>query len=426
MICVLFIKINFCARYNILALYPNNTSNDSKNMRRYLIEFRFSGYSKNIIKDLVVAISRNFRIHKLAKKKTVPHITLVGPLQTDDEKRLIREVENVAKKFDCVEFKINGFDRFDERAIFVNIKPLRNLDKLRNELVNKLARFCKLKSHDYGKYKPHATLVLDTNIAEKSSKSVSQKFREIMKFLKSWSVPDLTMHVLRVTILNDRSRIICEYDLMHKKMLSRHEALNRNVYRTTIEEYKKKQFDSKLARKVFKPLQHSDDSKIFVISDMHFDHKNIIRYCNRPFRSTREMNTILVKNWNRTVRKTDIVYFLGDMAFGNGRRSIDYWLSRLNGDIYFIRGNHDTDAITYAKVITDKFPIKYKDYTFLLMHDPYRPSSWDDWIIHGDKHNNSMEKFPHIHDKNKTVNVCAELTGYTPLSLDSIIIKTSM
>ena len=391
-------------------------------MRRYLIEFRFSGYSKNIIRDLVVTISRNFRVRRLAKKKTVPHITLVGPLQTNDENKLISEVENVVKKFDFVEFKINGFDRFDERAIFVNIKSLRNLDKLRNELVNKLAKFCKLKSHDYGKYRPHATLILNTDLVGNSGKDVSHKFKGIMKFLKRWTVPELTIHVLRVTIIKD-SRILCEYDLMFRKMLNRREALNRDISRATVEKYKEKQQNTQSAQKRLEPLQYNDTSKIFVISDTHFDHTNIIRYCKRPFRNTREMNTSLVKNWNRTVDKSDKVYFLGDMTFGKGRRSIDYWLSKLNGDIFFICGNHDTDIITRAKVITDQFPIKYKGHEFLLMHDPYRPSNWNGWIIHGDKHNNSPVEYPHVHKKNMTVNISAEFTEYTPISLDSIIRK---
>ena len=135
------------------------------------------------------------------------------------------------------------------------------------------------------------------------------------------------------------------------------------------------------------------------------------------------MNNAMIKNWNDIVGKTDIVYFLGDIVFGRGRRSIDYWLGNLNDEIYFIRGNHDTDIITRAKVIANKFPIRYKGHEFLLMHDPYKPSSWDEWIIHGDKHNNSPITYPHVHYKNKTINISAEFTEYTPMSLDSIIRK---
>jgi len=58
-----------------------------------------------------------------------------------------------------------------------------------------------------------------------------------------------------------------------------------------------------------------------------------------------------------------------------------------------------------------------------LMHDPHRPHGYEGWVIHGDKHNNDLDEYPFINRKNKTINVCAELVNYTPISLDVIISK---
>ena len=52
------------------------------------------------------------------------------------------------------------------------------------------------------------------------------------------------------------------------------------------------------------------------ISDLHFGHKNVIRFDGRPFNSTEEMEDKLVENWNRVVRRNDTTYILGDFCWG--------------------------------------------------------------------------------------------------------------
>lgn len=37
-------------------------------------------------------------------------------------------------------------------------------------------------------------------------------------------------------------------------------------------------------------------SEVFLIGDPHFWHRNIIRYCDRPFATVEEMNEALIKN----------------------------------------------------------------------------------------------------------------------------------
>ena len=55
---------------------------------------------------------------------------------------------------------------------------------------------------------------------------------------------------------------------------------------------------------------------IFAISDTHFGHSNIIKYCDRPFHSVSEMNEKLIDNWNNIVTEQDHIYHLGDVYFG--------------------------------------------------------------------------------------------------------------
>lgn len=79
---------------------------------------------------------------------------------------------------------------------------------------------------------------------------------------------------------------------------------------------------------------------LFFTSDSHYDHKNIIKYCKRPFSSVEEMNQGLIDNWNSVVGKDDTVFHLGDVTFGGNTNLIKY-VSQLNGHIILIKGNHD-------------------------------------------------------------------------------------
>ena len=41
--------------------------------------------------------------------------------------------------------------------------------------------------------------------------------------------------------------------------------------------------------------------RVFLTSDLHFGHKNIIEYEKRPFRNVEDMNAGIIKNWNKIV-----------------------------------------------------------------------------------------------------------------------------
>lgn len=97
------------------------------------------------------------------------------------------------------------------------------------------------------------------------------------------------------------------------------------------------------------PIRLSASDKI--VSDTHFGHSNIIRYCRRPYRDAQEMDEDLVRRWNAKVDPDDTVYHLGDVLFSasspvfkrvggedKGPRRV---LERLNGKIVLIQGNHD-------------------------------------------------------------------------------------
>lgn len=102
------------------------------------------------------------------------------------------------------------------------------------------------------------------------------------------------------------------------------------------------------------------------------NHTNVIRYCDRPFKTVEDMNETIIKRWNMMVNKDDIVYHLGDFAFSN-KEATQEIVSQLNGRIRLIRGNHDTHNNQWYRdcgfeEVYDH-PIIIKDFV-VLSHEP--------------------------------------------------------
>ena len=146
----------------------------------------------------------------------------------------------------------------------------------------------------------------------------------------------------------------------------------------------------------------------WLISDTHFNHTNIIRYCDRPFNSVGEMNQMLIANWNKVVEEEDTVFFLGDLASGHDPLS---WLDLLNGHIVLIKGSHD--RFVAPKTLT----LHSSGVDMLLVHDPWDvPESWKGWVVHGHKHNT----VPFFDPARQRVNVSVEVIGYTPMNVNRV------
>ena len=157
----------------------------------------------------------------------------------------------------------------------------------------------------------------------------------------------------------------------------------------------------------------------FVISDLHLGHANIIRYCSRPFPhdAAEEMDEVLIRNWNYTVRAEDHVWHLGDFCYGPLAKSPLDYTRRLNGKISFVNGNHDGQSPSARR----KESFAFEGIRFTLVHDPADvPEIPGTWVIHGHHHNNDLKNYPFINFTKRRINVCPEVTGYRPVSLSDL------
>jgi calcineurin-like phosphoesterase family protein len=149
-----------------------------------------------------------------------------------------------------------------------------------------------------------------------------------------------------------------------------------------------------------------DGKRVWFISDTHFGHQNIIRWCRPEFRNLKDMHRRIISNWNYVVRHYDRVFCLGD--FGDFRL-----FRKLKGKITLVKGNHD------RKQWNKQFVINYRGMKFLVLHDPDSVmTNWfdGDWIIHGHTHINT----PFIDIGRKRVNVSVEVINFTPISMEEI------
>jgi calcineurin-like phosphoesterase family protein len=160
-------------------------------------------------------------------------------------------------------------------------------------------------------------------------------------------------------------------------------------------------------------------SEAYIAADLYLGYTNIIRRNNRPFMNVEEMNKLLLKNWNETVSSDDIVYFLGDISYGESAKNMDYWLKRLSGNIVFIKG--DDDFSEDIEFLLDYVMVEIGNKHFCLVHNPAdAPENFDGWIIHAHNYSHDLQKHPFIDRERKTINISLEATEYRPVSFTEI------
>lgn len=127
--------------------------------------------------------------------------------------------------------------------------------------------------------------------------------------------------------------------------------------------------------------------RIFITSDLHFNHDKDFIWKARGFNSVQEMNEELIKRYNSVVQDEDTVYILGDSMMGMNVNEGLAYLRRLKGTKYLALGNHDTNARVEAYKNSGIFAgvefayrLKVKGKQFYLTHYPTITANGDEGI----------------------------------------------
>jgi calcineurin-like phosphoesterase family protein len=157
--------------------------------------------------------------------------------------------------------------------------------------------------------------------------------------------------------------------------------------------------------------------RVWVWSDIHFGHKNIIKYAGRPFDDVSAMHYALITAYKKLVAPEDVVIWNGDISF-MGLTPTNEILASLPGYKIHIVGNHDIDRS--GKLI--KFDVDERHMCYAVMLDGVQ-------LLFTHYHMDVVPKgavnvHGHIHQQTANpwnINVCVEHTNYAPMLLTDLL-----
>jgi len=188
-------------------------------MTRYLIDIRLMGPVKQQISDLSNRLKERF---SLGNYLVAPHITLAGPFSTDDEERLVGDFTRTCSGVRKIpKYEVGGYGVFDDtRVVYVTITPDETLKQFRYALSQALLPYCSLRDYDLEpaeEFRFHATLAMKLDWLT---------YQRVRWYVRKQEAVIFRHHPIRATLLRN-SRIVCEYDFLQERMLTRAQALSR-------------------------------------------------------------------------------------------------------------------------------------------------------------------------------------------------------
>ena len=190
-------------------------------------------------------------------------------------------------------------------------------------------------------------------------------------------------------------------------------------------------------------------SNIWVISDTHFNHANILKFTDSNtgdlirgsrFATVREMDDYMIERWNATVKPGDKVYHLGDVFFGYNDADYAYFQRmwpKLHGQKRLIVGNHDDIKYMARGGFFSKIYMwrMFPEFGLLMTHVPVHQSNLRIYVEEGDYTEGDagvvqkqfLNVHGHIHQNPSPEgpyrNMSVEAIDYTPVNIEDLRIR---
>jgi calcineurin-like phosphoesterase family protein len=186
-------------------------------------------------------------------------------------------------------------------------------------------------------------------------------------------------------------------------------------------------------------------SDIWVISDTHFNHANILKFTDSAtgelirgtrFSTVKEMDDHMIEQWNATVKPGDKVYHLGDVMLGDKDYFKKMW-PKLHGSKRLIVGNHDDIKYLSSGSFFSKVSMwrMFPEFGLLFTHVPVHPSNLRVFVAEGEYNEGDvgtvqktfLNVHGHIHQNPSPEgpyrNMSVEAINYTPVNIEELRIK---
>lgn len=164
-------------------------------------------------------------------------------------------------------------------------------------------------------------------------------------------------------------------------------------------------------------------STVWFTADQHFGHKNILRYCQRPFSCVSDMNHDIIDRWNSVVSPKDAVYCLGDFTLETYAQQ---YFTQLQGRIHVVPGGHDrrwlrkgsaySASSQRVKILPSLYTLTVEKQAIVLCH--YAMRVWDRshygaWQLHGHSHGQLLPI-------GNQLDVGVDARDFSPISLEEV------